>query len=658
MLYRIILLCFVFIAATAAPALAAGGDDVPSWLQQAAAAKVPVYDKDVPAVVLHQEQAVKLDSDGRLTTITTYAVRVLTREGRGYAEAEEMYLTNAGKVKEIRAWLISPSGEVKKYGKDHVIDMISNPGDIYDEYRLKKIDATNDADVGMVFGYQAVAEEQPLFSQERFYFQYRLPTLVSRYTLSLPQNWQASSITFNHPKIEPVVNGSTYSWELRNLLPIVPELASPRVTNLAPRLAVKYFPAEGAGQTRARAFDTWVEVSRWATELHDPQAIPDEAITAKTRQLTANAKTELDKIRAVGRFVQELQYISIDIGVGRGNGYRPHSAAQAFAKLYGDCKDKANLMRTMLKTINITAYPVAIYSGDRTYVREEWASPSQFNHCIIAVKVSDETQAATIITHPQLGRLLIFDATDDMTPVGDLPDHEQGSLALLIAGDNGALMRMPTTSPESNLLERKSEVTLDGDGAITATVRENSMGQTAASYRRGFRNLSRPDYTGAIESWIARGANGAKVSKVTPTDNSTEGLFALDVEFTARSYGQLMQNRLLVFRPAIVERMESVSLTEAKRTHPVVLESQLYHETVRIKLPEGFEVDEMPDPMKLDTSFGTFSATYEVKDGHLLFTRKLLQRGMTVPVADYAKVRSFFAGVRAAEQAPVVLARK
>ncbi|MBC7911959.1 MAG: DUF3857 domain-containing protein [Pyrinomonadaceae bacterium] len=657
MLYRSLLFCFLLIAA-AAPALAVG-DDAPDWLQQAAAAKPPAYDKDVPAVVLHQEQVVKLDSDGRLTTTTTYAVRILTREGRAYAEAVETYLTNAGKVKEIRAWLIRPNGEVKKYGKDQVIDRMCNPLDIYDECRAKLIDATLDADAGMIFGYQSSSEEQPLFSQERWVFQSRLPTLVSRYTLSLPSNWQASSITFNHPNVAPVVSGSTYTWELRNLPPIVPESASPVVTNLAPRLAVKYSPAEGSSaQARTRSFDNWVEVSRWATELHDPQAVPNEAIIAKTLQLTAGAKTELDKIRAVGRFVQELQYISIDVGVGRGNGFRPHSAAQAFAKLYGDCKDKANLMRTMLKTINITAYPVVIFSGDRTFVREEWASPTQFNHVIIAVKVSDETQAATVITHPKLGRLLIFDATDDNTPVGDLPDHEQGSLALLVAGDDGALMRMPITSPEANLLDRQSEVMMDADGAITVTVSDRAVGQKAADFRRVFRSLSRPEYTGMIETWVARGANGAKVSKVNPTDSHTEGRFVLDIEFTARNYAQLMQDKLLVFRPAIFGQMRTLSLTEAKRNHPIVLEAEAYKDTVRIKLPAGFVVDEMPDAMKLETSFGTFSATYEVKDGYLVFTRNLIQRTATIPVEDYAKVKNFYAGMRVAEQAPVVLVKK
>ena len=49
-------------------------------------------------------------------------------------------------------------------------------------------------------------------------------------------------------------------------------------------------------------------------------------------------------------------------------------------------------MRAMLKAVKIDSYLVSIFPGDPDYVREEWPSPQQFNHCIIAVKVSDETK--------------------------------------------------------------------------------------------------------------------------------------------------------------------------------------------------------------------------------------------------------------------------
>ena len=658
MLHRLIGICSLLIILVA-PALA--GDDVPAWLRQAAAAPAPAYPKDVPAVVLLKDVTVTVGENGRITTVTNYAVRILRREGRAAAIAMEGYDTGSGgKVREIRAWLIRPSGDIKRYDKNKVIDIAGAPNDVYDETHIKEIIAEDDADTGAVFGYQSTTEERADFTQMEWAFQDDfldgcLPTLLARYTLTLPPSWRATNVTFNHSKVDPTVNGSTYAWELRDLPTIDPEPSGPSVRALAPRLAVNYFPPPGASSAGPKSFENWTEVSRWYTELSDPQAAPDDALAAKAHELTAGAKTELERISAIGRFVQNIQYISIQIGIGR---LRPHSASQVFAKQYGDCKDKANLMRAMLKAIKIQSYPVLIYSGDPTYVREEWASADQFNHCIIAIKVSDATQAATVITHPKLGRLLIFDATDDDTPVGDLPDHEQGSFALIAAGDAGSLVRMPVTPPETNRLERQAEVSLAPDGSITASVHERASGQSAVNFRREFRHLSRPDYTKMIERWVTHGATAAQLSKIEPSDESKDGRFTLDVDFTVPGYAQLMQERLLVFKPAIVSRRESVPLTEQTRERPIVLQSNEFTETVRVKLPAGFDVDELPDPTKLDTPFGTYAAAYEVRDGQLVFTRSFAQHAMTIPADQYASVRKFFERIRAAEQAPVVLAKK
>lgn len=654
---RILIICFIVLLTTV-PAVGAAGDEAPSWLKEAAAIQVPTYEKDVPAVVLRREQTVQVGNDGKITTATFFAIRILTREGRDFARATELYLTKSGKVREMTAWLIRPNGFVKKYGKDQTLDAISDPNDIYDEYRLRIIDASDDADAGVVFGYEATSEERPLFHQDVWRFQNRLPTLVSRYSLTLPQGWRAQGIVFNHPKLEPSVSGSNYAWEVRNLGPIKPEPASPPVDNLAPTVAINYFPLDTGSTAASKTFETWIQVSRWGTEVHEPQSIPDEAIISKARELTANSKTELDKIRAIARFIQSLQYISIDIGVGKGNGYRPHAASQVLAKAYGDCKDKANLMRAMLKTLNITAYPVAIYLGDPTRVREEWASPVQFNHCIIAIKIGDETQVPAVVPHASLGRLLIFDATDPHTAVGDLPEEEQGSLALIMAGDSGGLTRMPTLAPELSQLDRHASVVLSADGSITANLKEKSTGQTAVNERRWFRKLSSSEYQGMIENWVTRGATTAKISKLVPLDDASSGKFDLDLDFTATSYAQSMQDRLLVFKPAIVSRRESLFLTEAKRNHAVVLDARSFSETVSVKLPAGFAVDELPDPIKLDTPFGSYKTSYEVKEGELLFTRTLAQRAGTIPVDQYPAVRSFFERIRAADQAPVVLLRK
>jgi len=632
-------------------------DEPPPWLKQAASTSLPAYGKEVHAVTLHDESRKTVEEDGRITTVTYYAVRILTREGRSHAEAAEGYHNGTGKVKDMRAWLIRPSGEVRAYGKKEIIDRVVVDNDVYNEARVKIISAKDEADAGCVFGYEIITEEREVHSQFIWYFQSLNPVVMSRLTVALPQGWRADAVTFNHDKIEPSVSGASYTWELQDLPPVETEPASPKLSKLAARIAVNIFPPQGKA-TMLRSFASWKDVSRYSSELSDPQAAFNEPMAAKARELTAGAKTEFERIQAISRYAQAVNYISIQIDVGRGGGYRPHAAVDVFNKNYGDCKDKANLMRAMLKSLGVESYPVVIYYGDPNSVEPGWPSPQQFNHCIIAVKVSDETQASTIVKHPSLGRLLIFDPTDDDTPIGDLPDYEQGSYALIVAGDAGELMKMPVTPPEANRLDRAVEAELGADGTLTAKVSERSFGQAAVGERRRFKHAERPQYVKYIERWVTQTAPSANVLKSEPNDDAREGKFTLDVEFKSPNYAQLMRGRLMVFKPAIVSRRSSLFLLEAKRKHPVVLDSEAYNETVRIKLPEGFDVDEMPDALEVNQPFGNYAAKCEVKEGHLIFRRSLALRAGTIPVENYASVRNFFERIRSVEQTPVVLVKK
>ena len=639
-------------------ASAAVGDEAPPWVQQAVAIKVPNYEKDVSGVVLVDDSFTTISADGKQNEVYNYAVRILRREGRGYAAGRVSYLPDISKVKEFRAWLIRPGGETKRYGKDETVDVAGDLNDVYNEYRVKRISGSDDADAGCVFAYTFTREDRSVFSQAEWFFQGSLPVISSRYNITVPAGWRAEGVVFNHPKIEPKINGTTYLWELSNLAPIPDEPLSPSLTHLVPRLAVSYFPSTPSQSLAIKTFTSWGEVATWLTELSDPQVIVDDAMARKAYELTALSKTEFEKIRAIAQYVQNIQYISIQTGLGRGGGYRPHAANEVFAKSYGDCKDKANLMRAMLKVIGIVAYPVSIYSGDPNYVRASWPSPQQFNHCIIAIKVSDETKASTIIMHPTLGRLLMFDATDEQTPIGDLPYYLQGSLALISSKTETGLVTMPVTPAEMNQLERTATLELNADGGIAGNIKELANGQTAVKFRSEFRRMSKPEYTGMIERWLTAGATSARLNKMEPADHSVDGRFSLNVEFSAAAYGQLMQGRLLVFKPVVVSRREGLALTAATRKHPVVLKNNAYSETVTVQLPTGFTVDEVPDPVKIQTPFGSYATSYEVKGNELVFKRQLSQQATTIAAADYETVRKFFESIRAAENAPVVLAKQ
>lgn len=650
---------FILIFALSAFGSTAYADEpVPAWMRQAAGFAVPQYEKDVPAVVLLDEERVTLVAENKLSTEENFAVKMLTNDGRHFAVARALYLVSSGKVREIEAWLIRPNGSVKYYDKKTILDMISDPDDVYNEYRVKIIDASRDVDVGSVFGYRVISDDTPLFYQDTWNFQGRLPTLVSKYSITLPVGWTASSITFNANDVKPQVTGQTYTWELRDLSPIPPEPLSPSVMHMTPRLAVNYSPAGGSPSAANRTFNTWQDVSEWASQMYDPAVVIDDNIAAKARELTSNAKTELEKIKAVGTYVQNLQYISIDIGVGYGNGYRPRSSALVMSRGYGDCKDKANLMRAMLRTLKIESYPIAIYSGDPDFVQDKWVTPRQFNHAILAVKVSDETVTPTILKTPELGRLLIFDATDSYTPVGDLPDYLQNSMALIIAGKQGSLQRMPVTPQDFDVLDREIVAEVSPLGELKGTIKERASGQVSTAFRSQERIMSSTDYRNMIERWLTYSVSGAQLLDMKSTDRHLDAEFDLDINFAAKNFGQIMQNRLMIFKPVIVGRRERISLTEEKRKNPVAISNNSLREKITFNLPQGFEVDEIPDAVTLDTKFGKYTTTYEVKDGKLHFSREMTMNRSFIPVSEYKAVKEFFATIQAAEQSPIVLIKK
>lgn len=639
------------------PALLAGAGlhaaDAPDWLLSAAGAKIPSYDAKVPAVVIVDDGRVTVDESGRRTESLAYAVKVLSREGRYSAVARAVYETDSAKMSELKAWIVRASGDVKRFGKAETVDVALVHNDVYNEARVRLISASNDILPGDVFGYEAVVERQAFFNQLEWSFQTRLPVRSSRCEVVLPPGWKAKGTMLNRSALEPVVTGSTYSWELRDLPFLEHEPASPGVASLAPRLALDFVAPPGTQRAPA-SFATWQDVSRWASSLHDPRAQPDPTLVARARGLTQGLTNDLDRIRAIGRFVQRLPYISIQIGVGR---FQPHAASETLAKSYGDCKDKANLMRSLLSAVGIVSYPLAVSADDRSFVRPEWPSPAQFNHVIIAIKTPAAKGQPAAVQHPALGTLLLFDPTDEHTVLGDLPQDEQGGAALLAAGDAGGLITIPTIPSEANRLIRETSAELAVTGGLTGRIVEQSSGQTAVGERRLWKASARPEYVTTIEEWLARGMPGVKATRVEATDDE-KGSFRLEAEFGTERYGQMMQGRLMIFKPVLVGRRQALVLTQAQRKLPVVLDAEAYEETASIKLPAGFAVDELPTPVKLTTAFGSYELLVEAQGAEAVLTRRLTTQAVTVPVDQYAAVRTFFEKIMAAEQAPVVLVRK
>ncbi len=119
-----------------------------------------------------------------------------------------------------------------------------------------------------------------------------------------------------------------------------------------------------------------------------------------------------------------------------------------------------------------------------------------------------------------------------------------------------------------------------------------------------------------------------------------------------------MNQRLLTVRPTALLRAFGPDVSKPERQRPLLLDAEMLVEEAAVELPAGFALDEAPEAMKLDTVFGQFEGSAEVKDGKLVVKRKLELKHLEVPAADYGKLRDFLNAVNGHQSAVAVLIRK
>ena len=201
--------------------LAAGllpaADEAPAWARTAAGRTAGSHPAKTPAVVLLQEETVTVDNEGRRVMTERAAIRRLS-SGRVDLRASRAYNVKTGRIREIRAWVLGPGGKETRYGKERVLEVSADNGNLYDEAKVKYLTAGDEWQPGTVFAYEIVEEERTVFTQYTYGFQTRLPVLESRFALTLPPGWEAAGRVLNHGGDGGYTQtGGTHTWTLKDL---------------------------------------------------------------------------------------------------------------------------------------------------------------------------------------------------------------------------------------------------------------------------------------------------------------------------------------------------------------------------------------------------------------------------------------------------------
>ena len=632
----------------------------PDWMKTAVAAPTTVTPGDAGAVVLLDDGLLEFSRDGGRTMRLRKAVRVFNGDGSKEAIARVAYLSGSTEVRSFKAWLIRPNGEVVTYAKRDIVDIAVHLSalELYGEAREQLIRIGEDATPGSVLGYESVVTGVSLFNQILWNFRGPLPTERSSVTVSVPPGWTTEARVFNRAELPPVVNGPARTWTMSGLAALPDEPMSPAPAAYAPWLAINAVaPPNSSAARDSMATGSWNALARYFTPRYTAAAQWDAPMKQRSDQLVAGAATLWDRVQRLCHYAQQVHYIMIQLDAANGGSLTPRPASRVFQCNYGDCKDKATLLRALLASQGIESYPVVVFSGGRTPIREIWPSPSQFNHCILAIKVDDSVTGPALLVHPRLGRLLVFDPTDEYTPAGLLAGSRLAGQGLLVAGDEGGLVNLPSSTSDSDRLVRHVTARLDPLGNLQGEIEEQFGGLAASAPRAEHTRLMQADFRKHLERWLGATLPMMRASKIEVRDEFAPARFTLSIAFASTGYGKLMRDELLVFKPFVVSRHESTPLTKKVRTLPIVVKPQAFVEQTEIVLPEGYVVDELPATTTLTTEFGSYAAKATSAEGRLVCERSLTLQAAEIPAAGYDKVKGFFEKIQQSEQSPVVLRR-
>jgi transglutaminase-like putative cysteine protease len=238
-----------------------------------------------------------------------------------------------------------------------------------------------DLRVGDVIDYSYLRRTLPIIDVANrsgiAYMEYDVPVVLTRVTVDWPESWPIY-ISGWPERVEytqiPGEGVTRHEWTRRDHVPVVTEDMVP--PGYSESVAIEY-----------TALPDWSGIAASLSEYYMASYPLGPEWDTKLRTIQTTYTTDHERVIAALRAVQdEVRYVSLSIGDGGLLARLPDVTA---ASGFGDCKDKALLLRTMLDKMGIEAY-VALTDLDEGHGLAE-VKPAlwSFDHAIVKVIVDD-----------------------------------------------------------------------------------------------------------------------------------------------------------------------------------------------------------------------------------------------------------------------------
>lgn len=492
----------------------------------------------------------------------------------------------------------------------------------FNDYRVKYMNVDFPVQ-GYTYNYELTKNYKDVKYFTTLYFHDTYPTLKKEFTIVVP-DWleiEIKEFNFQGFDIKKIQNADVnskstiYTYTLENTDAIAKDDNAPGMSYYYPHLLV-IAKSYTRNNTKTTLFNSTADLYKWYKSLVDSMDENPSALKDKVNELTANAKTDEEKIKNIYYWVQDnIRYIAFEDGLA---GFKPDASQNVFQKRYGDCKGMANLTRQMLKEAGFDA-------------RLTWIGTKHiaYNYSIPSLVVDNHM----ICTLFKDGKKYFLDGTEKYNSFGEYADRIQGKEVMIEDGDKFIIEKVPVLTASANKEIYTSTFHVE-DEALVGKVSGNMKGESRASFLYGYNNIRKDKKENALQYYISRGDKNFSVSNIITSD-LTDRDKTLTMEYNAN-----LKNRVSSFDNEMyvdldyMEEFSNLDFKERKRDYEFSFKKD-YESVITLEIPAGYKVSRLPESYTAKNDAYSMNISYEQKGNTIVYKKRFTINNGTIKKADF-----------------------
>ena len=607
----------------------------PAELQMTSMPEAP----GAPAVILYRQ----VDRDDVANHQNTYVrIKILTEEGRKYANAEIPFFNGNESVHSIKARTIRPDGSIANFEGKPMDKMIVKAKGI--KYMAKVI-VLPDVQVGSIIEYRYADQLKEHYAFDSHWIvSEELFTKYAKFSLKPSQYFPVRFSWQGLPTgVVPKNERGVVHLEVNNIAAFQTEDYMPPQNELKARVDFMY-----SEDTEPQADKFWKNEAKRANGQVESFIGKRKAMEQAVAQIVSPTDTPELKLQKIYARVQQLRNTGYEEETTeqerkRGKEKTINNVEDVWKSGAGSGREITWLYLALVRAAGLEAYPVLVSRRNEYFFTPQVMDPHRLDDNVVLVKLN--------------GKDTFYDPGTVFTPFGILPWPETAVKGLRLDKDGGAWVT--TTVPDSTVsnITRKADLRMTDQGGLEGKVTVTFSGLEALSMRLELRNQDETTRTKYIEDVVREFIPvGIDVDlKNKPDWSSSSPTLVGEFEIKVQGWASAAGHRALI-PVGLFSAPEKHVFEHAMRVHPIYFDFPTGRiDDVTIELPLDWKVNSLPPGHKDEGKVCSYNTTAANNKGTLHLTRNLDINTLVLDTKYYDALRKFFQTVKTGDEQQIVV---